>query len=230
MNKQLRLHKPIVLCILSLLPRLIPILKGTYAYDTAQCQPHDINWKYGMADIFIIPLKVLTVGPAVCLTEWVLSPFIFYLKAEEGVTKHCRHNLCFRKWPMSSNDPDIMIPDHCQKPSELYYNVISTGISMDSLSFHDYSRTAPKSHPTSHVMGSASSFFRSNADRWKKPITHICLEYNFIMCLQCMMWCNRQHQWLIKYQNYWVTYRRQHYSSLSNHWLFLTKNTRIQFK
>ena len=29
-NKQLRFHKPIVLCILSLLPRLIPILKSTY--------------------------------------------------------------------------------------------------------------------------------------------------------------------------------------------------------
>jgi hypothetical protein len=70
-------------------------------------------------------------------------------------------------------------------------NIISTGISRDSLSFHDYNRMVPKSHPTSYVMGSASSFLRSNAYRWKKPITHICLDYNPITCLQCMMWCNR---------------------------------------
>jgi len=78
-----------------------------------------------------------------------------------------------------------------KNPQNYTTNVISTGISRDSFSFHDYSRTAPMSHPTSYVMGSASSFLRSNADMWKKPITHICLEYNSIMCLQCMMWSNR---------------------------------------
>lgn len=124
----------------------------------------------------------LTVGPAAWLTKWVLSPLICYLKADGGVTDHYTHNVCFKKWPMSSSHPDIMIPEHCQKPSELYTNVISTGISRDSLSFRDYSGMAPKSHPTSYVMGSASSFLRIDADRWKKTITHICLEYRYIMC------------------------------------------------
>jgi hypothetical protein len=77
-----------------------------------------------------------------------------------------------------------------KNPQNYITNIISIGISRDSLSFHDYNRTVPKSHPTSYVMGSASSFLRSNADRWMKPISHICLEYNPIMCLQCM-WCNR---------------------------------------
>jgi hypothetical protein len=78
-----------------------------------------------------------------------------------------------------------------KNPHNYITNVISTGISRYSLSCHDYSRTATMSHPTSYVMGNALSFLKSNADRWKKPITHICLKCNSITCLQCMMWCNR---------------------------------------
>ena len=78
-----------------------------------------------------------------------------------------------------------------KNPQNYITNVVSTGNSRDFPSFHDYSRMALKSHPTSYVMDKASSFLRNNADRWKKPITHICLEYNSIMCLQCMMWRHR---------------------------------------
>jgi hypothetical protein len=135
------------------------------------------------------PLKFLTVGPAVCLTKWVLSPLIFYLKTEGEVTEHCRHNLCFRKWPMSSNHPDIMIPDLCQKPSKFYYKCYKhrhlKGFSFLSWLQQNDSKVTP------NFLCDGSSFLRNNADKWKKSTTHICLEYNSIMCLQCKMWYKR---------------------------------------
>lgn len=56
--------------------------------------------------------------------------------------------------------------------------------------------------------------------------------YNTTPLCAFNVWCDvtGQHQWFIKYENYSVTLRCQHYSSLSKHWLFLTKNTQIQFK
>ena len=137
------------------------------------------------------PLTFLTAGPAACLIEWVLSPLFFYLKVDRGVTEHCRHYLCFRKWSMSRNHPDIMIPDHCHKPSELYNKCYKHRHLKDFPSFRDYVQKGSKSHSTSYVMGSASSFLRSSGKRWKKPVTHICLEYKSIMCLQCVKWCKR---------------------------------------
>jgi hypothetical protein len=106
-----------------------------------------------------------------CLNGY-FSPSLFTWKQMGGVTKTLQTISASENGQCPEIIP-IWYQTTVTNPQNYITNVISTGISGDSLSFCDYIQKGSKSQTTPHVMGSAIPFLRSNADRCKKPITQI---------------------------------------------------------
>lgn len=138
--------------------RVLPILKGMYTSDTAQnvglYSISDMDWKYGMADTHHSCSKSLLWTHR--MPNWTgnFSPKCLPENRWWESLKQHRHNLCFRKWPMFRNDPD-MIPDHCHKPPELHYKCYNDRHQRGELQecwdsfLHDYIQNWSEWHPVS---------------------------------------------------------------------------------